>query len=183
MCVASSVSSMALCEEKRAPKITLMKKDDESEEQRSIIASSAESSKVKIDGKEYQIASIGDRVMAVFMDGLKLIGKYLLLAVASGGVGYFASPVLGCLIGCCGNLYIVYDFYHHKVETNGQTYGKESMKIRTKRLDGEPITWGTVIMDGVGRCFSGLDLLALLVTEHHQGVHNMLAGTVVVEDA
>jgi uncharacterized RDD family membrane protein YckC len=76
---------------------------------------------------------------------------------------------------------------------NGQTIGKRMLGIRIVKLDGSnPGFTNVIIMRGilpgliggipmVGPVFSLIDVL-LIFREDHRCVHDMLAGTIVVED-
>lgn len=69
---------------------------------------------------------------------------------------------------------------------NGQTLGKQALRLRVVRVDGTPVTtgqaWGRAVMRFVFEgCISIIDYLPALFTEEKTTLHDMTAGTRVIE--
>jgi len=69
---------------------------------------------------------------------------------------------------------------------NGQTLGKKALRLRVVRMDGSPVTagqaWGRAAMRFVLEgCISFIDYIPAIFTEEKTTLHDMAAGTRVVE--
>jgi uncharacterized RDD family membrane protein YckC len=68
---------------------------------------------------------------------------------------------------------------------NGQTVGKMALRIRVVRPDGSPITkgqaWGRAVMRLVLGCLVIADYLVFFFTDERTTLHDMTAGTRVVD--
>jgi uncharacterized RDD family membrane protein YckC len=119
------------------------------------------------------LADVGTRLMALIIDGfiLGLITGVLLWGGRDiGGVASF-------LIG------VAYQWYF-LTQRNGQTPGKQMMGIRVVRKDGQPIDAATVVVRYIGYFVNsfilGIGWLWALWDADRQGIHDKLAGTIVV---
>lgn len=135
----------------------------------------------------YEVASIGDRVLAYLIDLLIVTGvahiiRFFYFTIVGGSnqtlivIGYF--------------LYLVpMLFYHFAMEilNDGQSVGKRIMKIRVIRMDGtQPsignyaIRWVTRIIEisGVGY---GIAIIVVLINGKGQRLGDMAAGTTVAK--
>ena len=68
---------------------------------------------------------------------------------------------------------------------DGQTFGKMAVNIRTVRVDGSPLTtgqaWGRAAMRTVLSCLIIVDYLPAFFTEEKTTLHDLIAGTRVVD--
>lgn len=121
------------------------------------------------------------RVLAYVVDAVALGGAILL------GVGRLERSrgsrlALGVLVGSVGGL-----LYHVLLEGRwGQTLGKRLLGIVVVREDGEPCTYAAATIRTGLRLVDALPvaylvgLVAIALTERHQRLGDLLAGTVVV---
>lgn len=134
---------------------------------------------------EYEVASVGDRVLAAIIDNVILIawiGVLVLLAAWAGVEGPILTVVLGLLAG------VPYIGYHLLCEVfmNGQSLGKKARHIKVIRLDGTPPRFGDYLIRWILRIvdtgiMSGLvAVVAVLVNGKGQRIGDMAAGTAVV---
>ena len=139
---------------------------------------------------DYEIAGIGSRVLAAFLDLLILFAWFLGIAVIAGIVGL--SQLVGSWVQA---IYIVvamlaYWGYFTLFEAFrfGQTPGKRYVGIRAVRETGHPINLGAAAARGLLRAvdlFPPLLLLdALLIALHPRArrLGDLVAGTIVVRD-
>lgn len=124
--------------------------------------------------KHYELAGLGTRLVALWLDGL-ILGFITGILV---GYGRVAGGGLGFLIGAA---YYAYFFSQHE----GRTLGKMLFGIRVIKTTGEPLTaW-----DGVVRYFGyyvnsfvlGLGWLWAMFDANSQGWHDKIANTYVVK--
>lgn len=134
-------------------------------------------------GVDYEVASLGDRGLAWFFDGLILagyvIGVFILLGL--GTLNYWNYPgwLLAIIIGLP---YLLYDLIS-EVTMNGQSIGKRARKIKVARLDGGRPSLGQYIMRQVLRPIDGisyLGALVILINGRGQRLGDLAAGTCVV---
>jgi uncharacterized RDD family membrane protein YckC len=127
-----------------------------------------------IDAAILMVVSVVIMVPTAVIAGL--LGRRVpILALLLSGVSY-----LLLLAVCIG--YPVY-FWANR----GATPGKKFLKLRVVRVDGvDPIGYGKAFLRLVGYMASGFILyvgfLMILFTERKQGLHDMIAGTLVVRD-
>ncbi len=133
---------------------------------------------------EYELAGVGDRLVAYLIDML-LYGAYLLLVIllesetnvldALGGwaIVLYTLPVLTYQLLC-------------EVLMNGQSLGKRVRRIRVVSLDGRQPTLGQYLIRWIFRILddmigSGIvAILCIATTERAQRIGDLLAGTTVV---
>ncbi|QNE40328.1 RDD family protein [Hymenobacter sp. NBH84] len=131
---------------------------------------------------EYEIASVGDRILAAFLDYL-LYGVWALLwAVLAAQLNFNPGPI-GIFLLVLPTL--VY-FPACEVFFNGQSLGKKARHIRVVRLDGTPAGLGDYLLRWLLRpieilAFSGaLAVLTILINGRGQRLGDLAAGTTVV---
>jgi uncharacterized RDD family membrane protein YckC len=126
------------------------------------------------DTATFELADVGTRFIAIFIDGIILGIIGWILAAIVGNTGYG----LGFLVG------VAYSWYFW-TRSNGQTPGKQLMKIRVIKADGTPISDVDAILRYVGYYVSGfffaLGYLWAIWDENHQGWHDKIAKTYVVK--
>lgn len=127
----------------------------------------------KVKNDSYALADVGTRLIALIIDGF-------ILALITGLLfwgGREAGGFVGFLIG------VAYQWYF-LTQQNGQTPGKRLMGIRVVRKDGQPVDAATVIVRYIGYYVNsfilGIGWLWALWDADRQGVHDKLAGTIVV---
>jgi uncharacterized RDD family membrane protein YckC len=132
--------------------------------------------------------SIWSRFGAVFLDGLLInipmyiliIGGAFLLSKAPQQFAPFFN-LIGLPVSIVQVLYEGFMLSNR----NGQTLGKVAMRVRVVRADGSPITagqaWGRVLMKLVLGCLCIVDYIPAFFTPEKTTLHDMVAGTRVVQ--
>ncbi|QKG53461.1 RDD family protein [Hymenobacter sp. BRD67] len=135
---------------------------------------------------EYEVASIGDRIVATILDNLVLaawaIAAVLSVTTIAGRSSTISAWIIGILVG------IPYVFYNLVCEIwlNGQSLGKKARDLRVMRLDGTSprlgdyfLRWLLRIIDfGVG---SGLvAVITIAINGKGQRLGDLAAGTTVI---
>jgi len=136
---------------------------------------------------EYEIGSLGDRILATLIDGLIIFGYYIIITVLfrivgnSGGIG--SSFFIILLIFILPAL-----LYPLLCETfmNGQTFGKRARKIRVIRIDGKQPTFGNYLLRWliglVEITFYGIiALITIVLNGKGQRLGDIAAGTAVIK--
>ncbi len=147
---------------------------------------------------EYEVASVGDRIVAALLDYLILFAYGVLLtmlvrALADGGESSGAAinyrnpgELLGVLIVAliCAPFFVY--FLVCEIFFNGQTLGKKARHIRVMRLDGTPARLGDYFLRWLLRPIEiisplgGLAVITILLNGRGQRLGDMLAGTTVL---
>ena len=143
---------------------------------------------------EYEVASLGDRLVAAIIDNL-ILGAWLIacalivfnvLKMGRGEAGNMAAVVvLGVLVG------IPYVFYNLVCEVffNGQSIGKKARDIRVMRLDGTAprlgdylLRWLLRIVDtGLPVVGGFVAMFTILLNGKGQRLGDLAAGTTVIK--
>ena len=133
-----------------------------------------------------QYAGFWRRVAAVIVDGLLLgiigggLGAILHLDAPSGATGWQSRPqdALSALIGLF--YYVAMESSHYQA-----TLGKMALSIKVTDIEGNKITLAKAIIRYLSKILSGIILgigfLMVAFTEKKQGLHDMIAGTLVVK--
>ncbi|MDX1410126.1 MAG: RDD family protein [Saprospiraceae bacterium] len=136
----------------------------------------------------YEIASLGDRLMAFLIDYLikaaYLLVGYLLLEGIHGPFGaFFANPLVYVvwLLPCLS--------YHFLFEVfnNGQSPGKRSLRLQVVHLDGTNVTLGSYLLRWLMRpvdidLTTGLGaIISIGISDRGQRIGDRVAGTAVVK--
>lgn len=139
---------------------------------------------------DYDIASLGDRILARLIDLGVFLGLYLLFLFV--GLGIFAgegnssSSTFFIVVGIFGFLLVFYDLIC-EILLNGQSIGKRAMKIRVISLDGAQATIGQYFLRWIFRLvdftlsFQVGGLICIAVTENKQRIGDLVAGTTVIK--
>ena len=139
-----------------------------------------------VDRTQLELASIWKRFGAVFVDGLLIaIPMYVIMGVvlftaSSGG----EPPIWIQFIGLPFTiLSVIYEALMLQYK-NGQTLGKMAVRVRVVRPDGSSISggqaWGRVAIRTILGCL-WIDYIPALFTQEKTALHDMVAGTRVVE--
>ncbi len=130
---------------------------------------------------EYSIASIGDRILAYFLDALFASVYFILL------VSIFSSNIFNLNIWSIFLLLPV-GFYHFIFETffNGYSPGKMIMQIRVFKADGSQLTIGSCFIRWIFRLIDitmfmgGIAVLVLIINGKGQRLGDLVASTTVL---
>ena len=138
---------------------------------------------------EYEIAGLGERIAARCVDLVGFVVLYFLAVVIGliASVGFSGLTLYVALIGFA----IVFVFYDLICELfmNGQTFGKQALKIKVVSLDGTQPTFGQYILRWLFRMidfgfpfgWGVVALVSVVVTEKHQRVGDILAKTTLIK--
>ncbi|HBE20218.1 MAG TPA: hypothetical protein DEG17_25285 [Cyanobacteria bacterium UBA11149] len=125
---------------------------------------------------EIQYAGFGKRFLAALLDGIILVIINKILGFALGGNMNLVALV-GILVG--------WVYYAVQESSPKQaTIGKQALGIVVTDLNNQPISFVTATIRHFSKILSGIILLIgylmVLFTEKKQALHDMLAGTLVV---
>lgn len=128
-----------------------------------------------METRTYELAGIGTRFMALFIDGLILGFVGGIFGVS---VDFWGGGILGTLIG------VAYQWYF-LTQRDGQTLGKMVLGIRVVKVDGSPISDADAVLRYIGYIINSpvlmLGWLWALWDENSQGWHDKIARTYVVK--
>lgn len=135
---------------------------------------------------QYEIASVGDRLLAALLDMLLLIAYYVAMALILSFLEdtFLVDMPLFLHILIYSLLPILYPLL---METlwDGQTVGKRQMNIRVARLDGAPPAFSNYFMRWLLRFvdagFFLIGVFVMLFTEKAQRLGDLAAGTIVIK--
>lgn len=141
-----------------------------------------------VDATMLQFATVWRRFGAVFVDGLIVnLPMYLLMMFFIAGTASSGSepPAWMSFIGIPFMFVtMIYEGLMLSMK-NGQTLGKMALKVRVVRPDGSPLTtgqaWGRAAMKLVLGCLWIVDYIPAFFTKERTTLHDMVAGTRVVE--
>lgn len=142
-----------------------------------------------VDRTVLAYAGVGKRFGAIFLDGLIVnLPAYIVIfvlafnAASEGGEPPFWMNLIGIPLMFVN---LIYEGLMLSSK-NGQTLGKMAVKVRVVRADGSPISsgqaWGRAGMRLVLGCLWIVDYIPALFTQEKTTLHDMVAGTRVVED-
>lgn len=134
---------------------------------------------------EYEVASIGDRILATLLDYLFFLAYFLIIAV----IASFTKGALFDSIALSVILVLPIFFYDLVCEAvfQGRSFGKMIMKIKVVKLDGTQANFGAYLLRWLlriidTRLFSGvIALIAIVINGKGQRVGDMAAGTTVIK--
>lgn len=134
---------------------------------------------------EYELASVGDRILATLLDYVFFIGYGILIVIAAGFMGSFIERNFWILIV----LFLPVLLYDLLCEMffQGKSFGKMIMKIKVVKLDGTQAGFGAYLLRWLlriidTRLFSGgVALIAIIANGKGQRIGDMAAGTTVIK--
>lgn len=134
---------------------------------------------------EYQLASIGDRILATLLDYLFFLAYFLLILLIASLTTWeiFDSMAIVSILV----LPILFYDLICEVFFQGKSFGKMIMKIKVVMLDGTQANFGAYLLRWLlriidMRLFGGaLALIAILINGKGQRIGDMAAGTTVIK--
>jgi uncharacterized RDD family membrane protein YckC len=131
---------------------------------------------------EFELATLGDRILAFLLDWVVIIAYVFLIFIIF--FNLFKEATWAVIL-----LFLPALFYYLILETflNGQTIGKRARNIRVVSLDGNNATFGQFLIRWLFRLIDitlteGLcGLLCVALNQNHQRLGDMVAGTAVIK--
>ncbi len=138
---------------------------------------------------DYEIAGVGDRILAALVDYIILIGYMLAVGFTFNLFGAFESANNTGMMALGITLLLPYFFYDllSEIFMHGQSVGKKVLKIKVAKLDGSQPDVGSYLLRWLLRfvdvsIMSGaIAIIAILVNGKGQRIGDMAAGTTVVK--
>lgn len=135
---------------------------------------------------EYEIASVGERILANLLDSLIIIGYFLLIAIVYSIAFTFSKSTTGIVIMILLGLPVM--LYNLLCETfmNGQSFGKRFRKIKVIRVDGNQATFGNYLLRWILRLIEVLPygliaIITIIINGKGQRLGDIAAGTMVIK--
>ena len=134
---------------------------------------------------EYELASIGDRILATLLDYLFFTAYFLLIVLIASltkGIIFESIAIISLL-----SLPILFYDLVCEVFFHGKSFGKMIMKIKVVKLDGTQANFGAYLLRWLlriidMRLFGGaIALIAILINGKGQRIGDMAAGTTVIK--
>jgi uncharacterized RDD family membrane protein YckC len=135
------------------------------------------------------IAELGSRVGAAFIDGLIIAGVLTATAIVVGIAGSTGVLSIGGGLGAAlygGFITLLILGYHPFFEEiwNGRTPGKRAFGLRVIQTDGQPVGLGPVLLRNLFRPIDivvvAIGAFLILLTPRRQRLGDLVAGTIVV---
>ncbi|RMF76518.1 MAG: RDD family protein [Chloroflexi bacterium] len=127
-----------------------------------------------ISGETYELAGIGERFVASFIDGI-----ILLIVVSIPNALIFGGSLI---IGIAGSAFYYWYFW---TQQNGQSPGKSAMNIRIIKTTGQPLTTADALFRFAGYYVSGLvfflGYIWAFFDSESQAWHDKIASTYVIK--
>lgn len=132
---------------------------------------------------DYPVASLGDRILAYFIDALIIIAYFIVCVILIGFAEIGSVAIIISLIT------IPMFLYHLMFEIfmNGQSPGKRQMNIKVVRLDGTPATIGNYVIRWLMRIIEidilsgAIAMVVIAINGKGQRLGDIAAGTTVVK--
>jgi uncharacterized RDD family membrane protein YckC len=137
---------------------------------------------------DYEVAGVGDRVVARIIDFVLFILIFIMGAIIGGFLGKTvdSSVTIIVLVIIYATLFVFYDLAC-EILMNGQSVGKRVMKIKVISLDGTRPTFSQYLLRWLFRIVdftltSGVcGLICVAVSDKHQRIGDMVAGTTLIK--
>ena len=135
----------------------------------------------------YTIVSIGERIVAFFIDAFILYLYFILVNLVGDAIGYIYSDgwTQRGLVALISLPAMFYTLLMH-ITFNGRTVGKMIMKMRVVKVDGSPVHWSNYLVRWMLRLvdiwifLGSIGLLTILFSDKKQRLGDAAAGTVVI---
>ncbi|AJA48783.1 hypothetical protein CPAST_c27160 [Clostridium pasteurianum DSM 525 = ATCC 6013] len=141
---------------------------------------------------EYALAGLGSRSAAAFIDMLIQSIAIVLLIVAAVLIrnysNWFWVKYYGWILGICLfiSVLIIYAYFIiFELNTNGATFGKKILKIRTIRENGQPITLKHSAIRNLFKIFIdmlGVGVVLMFFSKKYKRLGDFAASTIVIAD-
>lgn len=137
---------------------------------------------------EYEIGSLGDRIIATLIDWLIIAGYCIFILIIIGNVSNHSH--VGSTFVVLFMLFLLPALlYPLLCETfmNGQSFGKRARKIRVVRIDGRQASFGNYLMRWliglieISSCDGVIAILAIVINGKGQRLGDLAAGTAVIK--
>lgn len=135
----------------------------------------------------YKIISVGERIVAFFIDAFILYLYAILVNFIGDAIGYIYEDrwTQKGLVALIFLPAMFYSLFMHSI-FNGRTVGKMLLKMRVVRFDGSPVHWSNYLVRWMLRLvdiwifLGSIGLLTILFSERRQRLGDAAAGTVVI---
>ena len=135
----------------------------------------------------YKIVSVGERILAFFIDVFILYLYAILVDLIGDAIGYIYEDrwTQRGLVALIFLPAMGYSLFMHAI-FNGRTVGKMLLKMRVVRFDGTPVHWSNYLVRWMLRLvdiwifFGSIGILTLLFSDRRQRLGDTAAGTVVI---
>jgi uncharacterized RDD family membrane protein YckC len=137
-----------------------------------------------------ELAGLGQRLIALIIDGiiLGIIGFIVNLLPGMTTTQVIGEQTITTSTGLGSIITFIIGIAYYAIlfnMWNGQTVGKKLLGIRVVKVDGSPVTAVTAIIRYIGYAINTFILMLgwilAIFDSKHQGVHDKLAGTIVVK--
>ncbi len=129
---------------------------------------------------DYEIANIGDRLLAFIIDGLVQIGYFFFVMIMIGSAQNPEPFIILTFISVPIFLY----FLVCEIFMDGQSIGKRARDIKVVKVDGTQATIGNYLIRWLLRpidYFFGIGVLAILFNDKGQRIGDLAAGTTLIK--
>jgi uncharacterized RDD family membrane protein YckC len=139
---------------------------------------------------QYEIAGIGSRFLAQFIDVLVIVVIQIIITVGAGALGgiFNSIQVFGLVELILSFILIAGYFLISEAAWNGQTLGKRFVRLRAVGDHGEPLTIGQAAIRNLVRvvdflpAFYAIGIVTMFTNSRAKRLGDFAAGTLVVHD-
>jgi uncharacterized RDD family membrane protein YckC len=139
---------------------------------------------------QYEIAGIGSRFLAQFVDVLIITGIQIVITIGAGALGgIFGSTQVFALVELILTFVLLAGYFLiSEAAMNGQTLGKRSVRLRAVGDHGEPLTLGQAAIRNLVRIvdflplFYAIGIVTMFSNSRAKRLGDFAAGTLVVRD-
>jgi len=139
---------------------------------------------------QYEIAGIGSRFLAQFIDVLIITGIQIVITIGAGALGgIFGSAQVFALVELILTFILIAGYFLiSEAAMNGQTLGKRSVRLRAVGDHGEPLTLGQAAIRNLVRIvdflplFYAIGIVTMFSNSRAKRLGDFAAGTLVVRD-
>jgi uncharacterized RDD family membrane protein YckC len=139
---------------------------------------------------QYEIAGIGSRFLAQFIDVLIITGIQIVITIGAAALGgIFGSAQIFALVELILTFILIAGYFLiSEAAMNGQTLGKRSVRLRAVGDHGEPLTLGQVAIRNLVRIvdflplFYAIGIVTMFSNSRAKRLGDFAAGTLVVRD-
>lgn len=134
---------------------------------------------------EYEVASIGDRILATLLDYLFFLAYFLIIVLIGAATDWYIFQSMALMVLMSLPL-LLYDLIC-ELTLQGRSFGKIIMKIKVVKLDGTQANLGAYILRWLlriidTRILSGIiAVLTILINGKGQRIGDLAAGTTVIK--